>query len=135
MLMEDINHAQDFLNQLRSLGVRLALDDFGTGYSSLSYLKRLPIDTLKIDKSFVAEARQGESSPIVEAVMAMSESLKLNVVAEGVETKEQLAYLEKLGCDYAQGYIISRALPASEVLTLIRHSNLQTLTQSSDSVH
>jgi diguanylate cyclase (GGDEF)-like protein/PAS domain S-box-containing protein len=135
MLMEDINHAQDFLNQLRSLGVRLALDDFGTGYSSLSYLKRLPIDTLKIDKSFVAETRQGQNSPIVEAVMAMSESLKLNVVAEGVETKEQLAYLKGLGCDYAQGYIISRALPASEVLTLIRHSNLQTLTQSSDSVH
>jgi diguanylate cyclase (GGDEF)-like protein/PAS domain S-box-containing protein len=135
MLMEDISHAQDFLNQLRSLGVRLALDDFGTGYSSLSYLKRLPIDTLKIDKSFVAEARQGQSSPIVEAVMAMSESLRLNVVAEGVETKEQLHYLEALGCDYAQGYIISRALPASEVLTLIRHSNLQTLTQSSDSVH
>ncbi len=135
MLMEDINHAQDFLNQLRSLGVRLALDDFGTGYSSLSYLKRLPIDTLKIDKSFVAEARNGQTSPIVEAVMAMSESLRLNVVAEGVETKEQLDYLEKLGCDYAQGYFISRALPASEVLTLIRHSNLQTLTQSSDSVH
>lgn len=135
MLMEDISHAQDFLNQLRSLGVKLALDDFGTGYSSLSYLKRLPIDTLKIDKSFVAEARNGQSSAIVEAIMAMSESLKLNVVAEGVETKEQLAYLKELGCDYAQGFIISRALPASEVLTLIRHSNLQTLNQSSDSVH
>lgn len=135
MLMEDISHAQDFLNQLRSLGVRLALDDFGTGYSSLSYLKRLPIDTLKIDKSFVAEARKGQSSAIVEAVMAMSESLRLNVVAEGVETREQLHYLESLGCDYAQGFIISRPLPASEVLTLIRHSNLQTLSQSSESVH
>ncbi|WP_161599295.1 putative bifunctional diguanylate cyclase/phosphodiesterase [Reinekea blandensis] len=135
MLMEDISHAQDFLNQLRSLGVRLALDDFGTGYSSLSYLKRLPIDTLKIDRSFVAEARQGETSPIVEAVMAMSESLRLNVVAEGVETREQLHYLESLGCDYAQGYIISRPLPASEVLTLIRHSNLQTLSQATDAVH
>ncbi|MEJ2043950.1 MAG: EAL domain-containing protein [Reinekea sp.] len=135
MLMEDINHAQDFLNQLRSLGVRLALDDFGTGYSSLSYLKRLPIDTLKIDRSFVAESRNGQSSPLVEAIMAMAESLKLNVVAEGVETREQLTYLENLGCDYAQGFIISRPLPASEVLTLIRHSNLQTLTQSSESVH
>lgn len=135
MLMEDVSHSQDFLNQLRSLGVRLALDDFGTGYSSLSYLKRLPIDTLKIDRSFVAEARQGESSPIVEAVMAMSDSLRLNVVAEGVETREQLHYLESLGCDYAQGYIISRPLPASEVLTLIRHSNLQTLSQATDAVH
>ncbi len=135
MLMEDINHAQDFLNQLRSLGVRLALDDFGTGYSSLSYLKRLPIDTLKIDRSFVAESRNGQSSALVEAIMAMADSLKLNVVAEGVETKEQLTYLENLGCDYAQGFIISRPLPASEVLTLIRHSNLQTLNQSTDSVH
>ncbi|WP_320826498.1 putative bifunctional diguanylate cyclase/phosphodiesterase [Reinekea sp.] len=135
MLMEDINHAQDFLNQLRSLGVRLALDDFGTGYSSLSYLKRLPIDTLKIDKSFVAEARQGEPSPIVEAILAMADSLKLSVVAEGVETKEQLAYLEKLGCDYAQGYLISRALPASEILPLIRHANLGSRSQVSDSVH
>jgi diguanylate cyclase (GGDEF)-like protein/PAS domain S-box-containing protein len=135
MLMEDISHAQDFLNQLRSLGVRLALDDFGTGYSSLSYLKRLPINTLKIDRSFVNEARTGESSPIVEAIMAMSESLQLSVVAEGVETKEQLEYLKNLGCDYAQGYIISRALPSSEILPLIQHSNLQTLSQSSESVH
>jgi diguanylate cyclase (GGDEF)-like protein/PAS domain S-box-containing protein len=135
MLMEDINHAQDFLNQLRSLGVRLALDDFGTGYSSLSYLKRLPIDTLKIDKSFVAESRDGSKSPIVEAIMAMAESLNLSVVAEGVETQAQLDYLKTLTCDYAQGYIISRALPASEVLTLIRHTNMQSINQSPESVH
>ena len=135
MLMEDISHAQDFLNQLRSLGVRLALDDFGTGYSSLSYLKRLPIDTLKIDRSFILEARDGTSSALIEAIMAMAEGLKLNVVAEGVETREQLAYLEKLGCDYAQGFIISQPLPASEVLPLIRHSNLQTLSESTNSVH
>lgn len=135
MLMEDISHAQDFLNQLRSLGVRLALDDFGTGYSSLSYLKRLPIDTLKIDRSFVAETRDGTNSPIVEAIMAMADSLNLSVVAEGVETQAQLDYLKTLACDYAQGFIISRALPASEVLTLIRHSNMQILSQSSESVH
>jgi len=135
MLMADINHAQDCLNQLRSLGVRLALDDFGTGYSSLSYLKRLPINTLKIDKSFVAEARQGEPSPIVEAILAMADSLKLSVVAEGVETQEQLAYLGKLGCDYAQGYLISRALPASEILPLIRQTNLGTLALASHSLH
>ncbi len=135
MLMEDIHHAQEFLNRLRSLGVRLALDDFGTGYSSLSYLKRLPIDTLKIDKSFVAEARQGAPSPIVEAILAMADSLKLKVVAEGVETKEQLSYLERLGCDYAQGYLISHALPTAEVLTLIRHTNLAVLCQAGDSLH
>jgi diguanylate cyclase (GGDEF)-like protein/PAS domain S-box-containing protein len=135
MLMEDIHHAQEFLNRLRSLGVRLALDDFGTGYSSLSYLKRLPIDTLKIDKSFVAEARQGVPSPIVEAILAMADSLKLKVVAEGVETKEQLSYLERLGCDYAQGYLISHALPTAEVLTLIRHTNLAVLSQAGDSLH
>ncbi|MFQ3230114.1 MAG: diguanylate cyclase (GGDEF)-like protein/PAS domain S-box-containing protein [Reinekea sp.] len=135
MLMEDISHAQDFLNQLRSLGVRLALDDFGTGYSSLSYLKRLPIDTLKIDRSFIAETRDGTKSPIVEAIMAMADSLNLSVVAEGVETQGQLEYLRTLACDYAQGFIISRALPASEILTLIRHSNMQVLNQSPESVH
>lgn len=135
MLMEDISHAQDFLNQLRSLGVRLALDDFGTGYSSLSYLKRLPIDTLKIDRSFIAETRDGTKSPIVEAIMAMADSLNLSVVAEGVETQAQLEYLRTLACDYAQGFIISRALPASEILTLIRHSNMQMLNQSPESVH
>lgn len=135
MLMEDISHAQDFLNQLRSLGVRLVLDDFGTGYSSLNYLKRLPIDTLKIDRSFISEVRDGRVSAIVEAIMAMAESLKLSVVAEGVETQEQLNYLKTLKCDYAQGYIISRALPAAEMLTLVRHANLNMLTNSPNAVH
>ncbi len=125
VLMEDVAHAQDFLNQLRSLGLSLALDDFGTGYSSLSYLKRFPIDTLKVDRSFLREIRTGESSPVIEAIMAMAESLKMSVVAEGVETREQLSYLKKLGCDYAQGFLISRPLPATEILPLIRHSNLR----------
>lgn len=135
MLMEDVNHAEDFLNQLRSLGVRIALDDFGTGYSSLANLKRLPIDTVKIDHSFIAEARDGRTSPVVEAIMAMSESLDLSVVAEGVETQEQLDYLKKLGCDYAQGFLISRPLPASEVLSLIRHSNLGIMSSENTAVH
>ena len=125
VLMEDVAHAQDFLNQLRSLGVQLALDDFGTGYSSLSYLKRLPIDTLKIDRSFLREVNGGGDSQVIEAIMAMAESLKMSVVAEGVETREQLSYLKKRGCDYAQGYLISRPLPAHEILPLIRHSNLR----------
>lgn len=134
MLMEDATYAQDFLNQLRTLGVQLAVDDFGTGYSSLSYLKRFPIQTLKIDRSFIHEWRQGENSPVIEAIMAMAESLKLRVVAEGVESREQLTYLKRLGCGHAQGYLISRPLPAEEVLTLIRHANLPVFDHT-DRVH
>lgn len=135
MLMEDATHAQDFLNQLRTLGVRLTLDDFGTGYTSLSYLKRFPIQSLKIDRSFIQEWRQGESSPVIEAIMAMADSLKMAVVAEGVESREQLNYLKRLGCGYAQGYLISRPLPATEVLNLIRHANLPQLYDHTERVH
>lgn len=135
MLMEDANHAQDFLNQLRTLGVGLTLDDFGTGYTSLNYLKRFPIQTLKIDRSFIQEWRQGESSPVIEAIMAMADSLKMGVVAEGVESREQLDYLKRLGCGHAQGYLISRPLPADEMFTLIRHANLPQVFDNTDRVH
>lgn len=135
MLMEDANHAQDFLNQLRTLGVGLTLDDFGTGYTSLSYLKRFPIQTLKIDRSFIREWRQGEKSPVIEAIMAMADSLKMTVVAEGVESREQLQYLKRLGCGYVQGYLISRPLPADEMFTLIRHTNLPQVFDHTDRVH
>ncbi|WP_162824598.1 putative bifunctional diguanylate cyclase/phosphodiesterase [Saccharospirillum mangrovi] len=135
MLMEDANHAQDFLNQLRSLGVRLTLDDFGTGFTSLNYLKRFPIQTLKIDRSFIQEWRPGESSPVIEAIMAMADSLKMEVVAEGVESREQLSYLKRLGCGHAQGYLISRPLPATELLTLIQHANLPQLYDHANRIH
>lgn len=106
------------LRRLHAAGVMIALDDFGTGYSSLSYLQRLPIGTLKIDKSFIKDLVLGDrspgSEPMVRAIMAMAKSLSLEVVAEGVETQPQRHELEKLGCDVIQGYLISRPLPAGE---------------------
>lgn len=131
LLVEDVAHAQQSLNQMRSLGVSLALDDFGTGYSSLGYLKRFPIDVLKIDRSFLRDVNDASvTSPVFEAIMAMASSLKMTVVAEGVETREQFKYLKRLGCDYAQGYLISRPLPAQEILALVRHSNHKVFAES-----
>ncbi len=106
----------DSIDELRSLhaqGLHLSLDDFGTGYSSLSYLQRLPIDVLKIDRSFITPLGSDQSNAIVRAIIAMAHSLNLRVVAEGVETEEQLAILRLLDCDIAQGYLHSKPLPAS----------------------
>jgi EAL domain-containing protein (putative c-di-GMP-specific phosphodiesterase class I) len=97
---------------LRALGVHLAIDDFGTGYSSLAYLKRLPLDTLKVDRSFMLELPGANADrQIVQAIVGMAHTLNLQVVAEGVENAEQLAFLRALGCDYIQGYLLSKPLP------------------------
>ena len=105
------------------LGAGLSLDDFGTGYSSLAYLKRFPIDCLKIDRSFVADVpRDGGNTAITQAIVAMAHSLGLRVVAEGVETNEQLAFLRDHGCDEVQGYYLSVPLPEPEASSLIRRS-------------
>lgn len=112
-LMQDPQHHIDVLQGLRSDGVRIQIDDFGTGYSSLSYLRQLPIDTLKIDRSFVNQlATNVSDEAIVAAILAMARSLNLRVVAEGVETPAQLQVLGKHGCEIAQGFFFSRALPA-----------------------
>ncbi|UCF37420.1 MAG: EAL domain-containing protein [Acidobacteriota bacterium] len=112
ILLDDFDQCVRLLTRLKETGVRIALDDFGTGYSSLSYLSRLPIDILKIDQSFLKELEQGrEDRAIVKAVVAVSKSLGLRVVAEGVETREQLDFLRSLGCDEAQGFLFSRPLP------------------------
>ncbi len=119
-LMRDARSALAVLCELKDLGVSLAIDDFGTGYSSLSYLRRFPLDVLKIDKSFVAElgtrdVEGRDAAEIVAAVVGLAHSLELQVIAEGVETERQLAEIRRLGCDFAQGYLYSRPVPAPEL--------------------
>jgi diguanylate cyclase (GGDEF)-like protein/PAS domain S-box-containing protein len=116
--------AIDLMGQLKSLGVKLALDDFGTGYSSLSYLHRFPLDSLKIDRSFVSHMM--EDDEIVRAIITLGRNLGLKVVAEGVETIEQIAKLKSLGCEYAQGYYFSIPINAQEATDLLtaQHSRL-----------
>ncbi len=115
-LIQDLPGALTTLVALRALGVKVAIDDFGTGYSSLSYLKRLPVDVLKIDRSFVtALASEPVDRAIVTAVAAVAEVAHLKTVAECVENEEQLAITRALGCDLAQGYLISRPVPAPQL--------------------
>jgi diguanylate cyclase (GGDEF)-like protein/PAS domain S-box-containing protein len=115
-LMQDVAAAEIVLRALKALGLRLAIDDFGTGYSSLGYLRRFPIDILKIDQSFVAQlGTDAHSTAIVTSVIHLATALDLDVVAEGVETREQLAQLELLGCQLAQGYYWSKPVPPDEI--------------------
>jgi len=114
-LVEDLQVNMQTLQALRERGVRVAIDDFGTGLSSLAYLKRLPLDKFKIDRSFVRELPSDPGDlAIVGAITAMSRALGLPVVAEGVETAAQRELLLRLGCDYAQGFLFGRPMPAQE---------------------
>ena len=116
MVMENPERAAAILHELRAVGVKLAIDDFGTGYSSLGYLKRFPVDTLKIDRSFIKDVpADADDVAITHAVIAMGHSLRLLTVAEGVETKAQAEFLATNGCDLMQGYLISRPLPMDEM--------------------
>jgi diguanylate cyclase (GGDEF)-like protein len=120
VIMRDAPEAARRLKELTALGIRLAIDDFGTGYSSLGYLKAFPISTLKIDRSFVRDIdRDPNSAALAQAIIAMASSLKLKVVAEGVETREQLEQLRASGCQELQGFIFSKALPPEELLALL----------------
>jgi EAL domain-containing protein (putative c-di-GMP-specific phosphodiesterase class I) len=113
--MEDLEAAIALLWQLKSAGIRLSIDDFGTGYSSLSYLYRLPVDTLKIDRSFVSQmGAPGADADLVGTIVSLAHRLQLDVIAEGVETAEHVAQLQALGCEYGQGYYFSRPMPAAE---------------------
>jgi EAL domain-containing protein (putative c-di-GMP-specific phosphodiesterase class I) len=113
-IMKDPEEAIEKLHELKLMGIKVAIDDFGTGYSSLNYLKRFPIDTLKIDKSFVSDVcKDPHDTAIVRAIINLGHALELMVIAEGVETKEQLQYLTALECDAVQGFLFSKALPAS----------------------
>ncbi len=120
LLMADLPDVTIALRELEMLGINLSLDDFGTGYSSLSYLRRFPVDVLKIDKSFIQDlTTDAETAKLVEAIITMAQSLKLQVVAEGVETVEQMAFLQHHGCDLGQGYYFSRPLPNDDFLDLV----------------
>jgi diguanylate cyclase (GGDEF)-like protein/PAS domain S-box-containing protein len=120
LFMSEASAAVELLHRMKALGVNLSIDDFGTGYSSLSYLSRFPIDVLKIDRSFVADITDdANDAAIVSSIIALAHNLKLSVIAEGVETPEQLDYLRSQGCDEMQGYYFSRPLPASEFEQLL----------------
>ena len=120
-LMENQEKVVDILNQLRMQGVGLAIDDFGTGYSSLAYLKRFPLDVLKIDKSFIDDIPESKDDmEITATIIAMGHTLGFKVLAEGVETPEQLAFLNEQRCDIYQGYIKSKPLPADDFLKLLQ---------------
>lgn len=121
MVMDDIDTSTAMLHRLKQLGTHIAIDDFGTGHSSLRYLQRLPVDVLKIDRSFVSglATDDADQTAIVTAVIHLAQALRLKTVAEGVETAAQLAELRRLGCDAAQGYFVARPLPEDEFLALV----------------
>jgi len=116
VLIQDSKAAIEALSELRARGVRIAIDDFGTGYSSLSYLARFPLDTIKLDRSFVRDLHVDENdAAIASSVLAMGRSLKLEVVAEGVETEAQRDFLQQRGCHIAQGFLFSRPQPLESI--------------------
>ena len=120
VLMEEAVRTTALLRALKERGIHLSIDDFGTGYSSLSYLQHFPLDRIKIDRSFVADlASSADGGALVEAVIAMGRGLRLKVMAEGVESREQLDFLTRRGCDEAQGFFFARPLPAGELEAIL----------------
>jgi len=118
LIVEEGHESLDRLNELKELGVRLALDDFGTGYSSLSYLTRMPVDILKVDRTFVSRMLESDRvQSVVRATISLAHALDLRVVAEGVESVEQQRALQELGCELGQGYLYSRPLPAEGIVS------------------
>jgi diguanylate cyclase (GGDEF)-like protein len=123
VLMENVNANIALLHKIQAAGIHLSIDDFGTGYSSMAYLKRFPIDQLKIDRSFV-NAVPGDGAAIAKAIIAMAHSLNMSVVAEGVETEQQVAFLADAGCDVMQGYYFARPMPVEQLEALLRERRL-----------
>jgi EAL domain-containing protein (putative c-di-GMP-specific phosphodiesterase class I) len=134
MLVRDAEHVIDALRQLKALGVQLAVDDFGTGYSSLSHLTHLPIDRLKIDRSFVcALSSTADDKAIAAAIIDMAESMHLGVIAEGVETTGQLDFLRAKHCQEVQGYYVSCPLPCEQAEAFLRQRTAVASTPSNPS--
>jgi EAL domain-containing protein (putative c-di-GMP-specific phosphodiesterase class I) len=126
-LMHDPEHAVRVLRSLGAAGLRIAIDDFGTGYSSLAYLTRFPLSSLKIDRSFVADALEDEAdATIVRTIVDMAHTLGFTVIAEGVETEPQAAFLRALGCEAAQGYLFAQPMPAKEFAAYIESARAGT---------
>jgi diguanylate cyclase (GGDEF)-like protein/PAS domain S-box-containing protein len=121
-IIENIDAATDILNRLKELGIRILLDDFGTGYSSLSYLHRFPIDTLKIDRSFVTAMNMEKNAEIVSTILTLAQNLGMDVIAEGVETREQIMKLSDMKCDYVQGFMLSKPLDGPAMSQLIEET-------------
>ncbi len=120
LMMENPEHAAEALKKLKALGVSIAIDDFGTGYSSLSYLHQFPLDTLKIDRAFIINMDKSESGKrIVRSIAQLALALELDIVAEGIEEKAQMDAIKDLGCQYAQGFLMSKPLPAADAVKLI----------------
>jgi len=113
--MNDVEDVIERLELLQKLNINIAIDDFGTGYSSLTYLQDLPLDKLKIDKSFVDKLDGASNPAIIKTILTLAQSLGLTTIAEGVESKIQLEVLQDLGCDEAQGYYFAKPIPATEV--------------------
>ena len=120
VLMDDVDGALRILKELKALGLHLAIDDFGTGYSSLSYLGKFPVDSLKIDRSFVSGPGASENQALVGTIVEMAQSLKLEVVAEGIERQEQLTELQRLKCQVGQGYLFAKPLAADDMTTYLQ---------------
>ena len=125
LIMRDVDTSASLMRELREIGVKIAIDDFGTGYSSLSYLRRLPADSLKIDKSFLQESEFGPATmALIRAVVVLAHSTGLKVTAEGVESSDQLELVREAGCDRVQGHLFGAALPKDEAERLLRERHL-----------
>jgi EAL domain-containing protein (putative c-di-GMP-specific phosphodiesterase class I) len=121
MLVENVQEVKTKMKLLREIGIRISLDDFGTGYSSLQHLKSLPLDQIKIDKSFVRDINSDSgNNSIIKTIIVMAHGLNLNVIAEGVETEEQRLFLEHAGCNHYQGYLFSKPVPIDQFEELLQ---------------
>jgi EAL domain-containing protein (putative c-di-GMP-specific phosphodiesterase class I) len=133
-LMANAEHVIQSLVKLKDIGVKLAIDDFGTGFSSLEYLRRLPLDILKIDQSFVRDS-SSHGRALISSIISLADKLRLRVIAEGVETKEQLTFLRRLGCDNMQGYFFGRPIPSEEFKGMLSGHDYQASHERSHTRH